>query len=59
MERGMDDALARAFAFTKAGADGIMIHSRKKRILPKCFEFVEKVPCKGQNNTYCCCSNIL
>ncbi len=30
LEKGMDDALARAFAFVKAGADGIMIHSRKK-----------------------------
>ena len=30
LERGMEDALARAFAFTKAGADAIMIHSRKK-----------------------------
>lgn len=30
LERGMGDALARAFAFVKAGADAIMIHSRKK-----------------------------
>ena len=30
LERGMEDALKRAAAFTKAGADGIMIHSRKK-----------------------------
>lgn len=30
LERGMEDALERAFAFTKAGADAIMIHSRKK-----------------------------
>lgn len=30
LEKGMDDALTRAFAFVKAGADGIMIHSRKK-----------------------------
>lgn len=30
LERGMDDALKRAFAFVNAGADGIMIHSRKK-----------------------------
>ena len=29
-ERGMQDALDRADAFVKAGADGIMIHSRKK-----------------------------
>ena len=30
LERGMEDALERAFAFVKAGADAIMIHSRKK-----------------------------
>lgn len=30
LERGMEDALARADAYVKAGADGIMIHSRKK-----------------------------
>jgi len=30
LEKGMDDALTRARAFVKAGADGIMIHSRKK-----------------------------
>ena len=30
LEKGMEDALKRAFAFTDAGADAIMIHSRKK-----------------------------
>ncbi len=30
LEQGMDDALSRARAYVKAGADGIMIHSRKK-----------------------------
>lgn len=30
LEQGMEDALKRAHAFVKAGADGIMIHSRKK-----------------------------
>ena len=30
LEKGMEDALERAFAFTEAGADAIMIHSRKK-----------------------------
>ncbi|AGI47098.1 phosphoenolpyruvate phosphomutase [Thermoplasmatales archaeon BRNA1] len=29
LEQGMDDALARARAYVAAGADGIMIHSRK------------------------------
>lgn len=30
LERGMEDALTRAKAYIEAGADGIMIHSRKK-----------------------------
>lgn len=30
LERGMEDAFKRAYAFVKAGADGIMIHSRKE-----------------------------
>ncbi len=30
LEKGMEDALTRAFAFAGAGADAIMIHSRKK-----------------------------
>ena len=30
LERGMEDALERAFAFTEAGADAIMIHSRQE-----------------------------
>jgi len=41
LEKGMDDALNRAFAFTDAGADAIMIHSRKKDP-SEIFEFVEK-----------------
>ena len=41
LEQGMDDALKRAFAFSKAGADAIMIHSRKKDPT-EIFEFVEK-----------------
>jgi len=44
LERGMEDALERAFAFVKAGADGIMIHSRKKdpaEILEFCDKFRE------------------
>lgn len=40
LERGMSDALQRAFAFVSAGADGIMIHSRKKDP-SEIFEFVE------------------
>ena len=41
LERGMEDALTRAFAFANAGADAIMIHSRKKDPA-EIFEFVEK-----------------
>lgn len=42
LERGMEDALKRARAYVKAGADGIMIHSRKKdpsEILEFCDKF--------------------
>lgn len=42
LEQGMEDALSRARAFVKAGADGIMIHSRKKdpeEILTFCDQF--------------------
>ena len=41
LERGMEDALTRAFAFVGAGADAIMIHSRKKDPA-EIFEFVAK-----------------
>lgn len=47
LEQGMDDALERAFAFTEAGADAIMIHSRKKDP-SEIFEFVEKYREKNQ-----------
>ncbi len=42
LEKGMEDALERAKAFVAAGADGIMIHSRKKdpaEILEFCDKF--------------------
>lgn len=42
LEKGMEDALARAKAFVEAGADGIMIHSRKKdpaEIIEFCDKF--------------------
>ena len=45
LERGMEDALTRVFAFRDAGADGIMIHSRKKdpaEIYEFCDRFREK-----------------
>ena len=41
LEQGMDDALTRAFAFVKAGADAVMIHSRKKDP-SEIQEFIEK-----------------
>lgn len=40
LERGMDDALQRAKAFVNAGADAIMIHSRKKDPM-EIFEFID------------------
>ena len=45
LEQGMEDALERAFAYTDAGADGIMIHSRRKdptEILTFCDKFRRK-----------------
>lgn len=45
LEKGMEDALERARAFVKAGADGIMIHSRKKdpaEIVDFCDKFREE-----------------
>ena len=41
LEKGMEDALNRAYAFVGAGADAIMIHSRKEEPA-EIFEFVEK-----------------
>lgn len=42
LEKGMEDALERAKAYVEAGADGIMIHSRKKEpdeVLEFCDKF--------------------
>lgn len=47
LEKGMNDALNRAFAYVKAGADGVMIHSRKKdpaEILEFCDKFRTEDP---------------
>lgn len=41
LEKGMEDALTRASAYVKAGADGIMIHSRKKDP-EEIFEFCDR-----------------
>lgn len=45
LDKGQEDALNRANAYVKAGADGIMIHSRKKdpsEILEFCDNFRQK-----------------
>lgn len=41
LERGMEDALERAEKYVEAGADGIMIHSRRKEP-DEIFEFCDK-----------------
>lgn len=48
LERGMEDALKRAFAFVGAGADAIMIHSRKKDPA-EVFDFVERFRAKDSH----------
>lgn len=47
LEQGVEDALKRAFAFVEAGADAIMIHSRRKDPT-EIFEFVEKFRSRNQ-----------
>lgn len=47
LEQGMEDALTRAFAFAEAGADAIMIHSRKKDP-SEIQEFIEKFRAKDK-----------
>lgn len=48
LDKGMKDAIDRAFAYVEAGADGIMIHSRKKD--PKeVFEFCKLFREKNTN----------
>jgi len=41
LEQGMEDAVARAKAYIKAGADGILIHSRQKTT-DEIFEFCDR-----------------
>lgn len=48
LEKGMDDALSRAHAFVGAGADAIMIHSRKKEP-DEIYEFLNLF--RKKNNT--------
>jgi len=58
LKAGMKDALERARAYIKAGADGIMIHSKEKRpdeILEFCGEYSKlnvKVPLVAVPTTY-------
>jgi len=58
LEKGMKDALKRAYAYIEAGADGIMIHS-KKNTPKEIFEFsklfrkkFEEVPLVSVPSTY-------
>lgn len=46
LDKGMDDALNRAFAYVDAGADGIMIHSRHKSP-NEILEFIAKFRAKN------------
>lgn len=46
LEAGMEDALERAFAYVEAGADGIMIHSRRKTP-DEIFEFADRFRSKN------------
>ena len=58
LEKGVDDALARAKAYIAAGADGIMIHSKEKtadEVLRFCEEyrkFENKMPLIAVPSTY-------
>ncbi len=58
LKKGLDDALRRAKAYIKAGADGIMIHSKEKdtkEILDFCQEykkFENRIPLVAVPTTY-------
>ncbi len=49
LEKGMEDALKRAHAFVQAGADGIMIHSRKKEP-DEIIEFCDRFRVNDRNS---------
>ena len=59
LKRGMEDAINRAKAYIDAGADGIMIHSKKKtpdEIFAFCKEyqlFDRRIPLVAVPTTYC------
>jgi len=48
LEKGMEDALERARAYAAAGADGIMIHSRRKEP-DEVFEFIRRFRSENQS----------
>ena len=48
LEQGMEDALSRAYAYVEAGADSIMIHSRKKDP-SEIFTFIESFRSKNKS----------
>ena len=58
LDKGIDDALERSYAYIKAGADGIMIHSRKKdtseikSFCKKYNEIKDKVPLVAVPTSY-------
>ena len=54
LEAGLEDALQRAEAYVKAGADGILIHSKSKKP-DEVIEFATHFR-KQQINTIDCCS---
>lgn len=47
LEKGLEDALCRAFAYVEAGADGIMIHSRQRQP-DEVFAFISRFREKNQ-----------
>ena len=48
LDKGLEDALNRAFTYTEAGADGVMIHSRQKSA-NEVFEFCHRFRNGGGN----------
>ena len=58
LEKGVEDALRRANAYTEAGSDALMIHSNKKEVdeifefLKKYHDFEKKVPIVVVPTTY-------
>ena len=49
LEQGLEDALERAFAYAEAGADGIMIHSRRKEP-DEVFEFIRHFRARNRHS---------